>query len=96
MSNPVMPDSPIPFSDSNLAKVLKDKLQSRDPGFEPLRLRQAKVTASPGGGVVTINLAGGTTDLTGCHYLASYSPTVNDIVWALQLGPMLLILGKLA
>lgn len=57
--------------------------------------RQAKVIAVFGD-VVTITFPGDTTPIPGVYRLASYSPTVNDIVWVDIKGGDLLILGKQA
>lgn len=58
-----------------------------------LRLRMASVTASPGGGVVTVSIDGGTMDV---HYLSTYAPSVGNTVWLLVQGIDAIVLGKLA
>ena len=60
-----------------------------------VQMRQAVVTAitSP---TVIIQLSGDPVDIPGVHRLASYSPTVNDIVWVIKSGGDLLIIGKQA
>lgn len=60
----------------------------------PLHLRFGTISATPGGGVVTITLGGSTK--TGIHYDAGYTPGVNDVVWILQQGSDLLVGGKVA
>lgn len=60
---------------------------------QPLQLRQGVVTAT-GGSSCSIKVAGATTAITGIKYLASYSPTTNDIVFMLITGKDILILGK--
>lgn len=57
-----------------------------------LRLRQFKVVSVQSGSV-TIDDG---VDVAGIKYLASYSPTVNDVVWAVVTESDILILGKLA
>lgn len=57
--------------------------------------RQATVTGT-WGTTVTITFAGDATEIHGVHYLASYSPTVSDVVWVDIKGGDLLIIGKQA
>jgi hypothetical protein len=57
-----------------------------------LSLRYGTVTAISGG-MVTVTLAGGSDTY---RHLASYAPTVGDVVAMLQDGPDLLVLGDLA
>lgn len=65
--------------------------QDREP---PVRRRKGKVTATSAP-TVTVQFASGST-VSGVHYLASYSPSTNDIVWMLEVGGDYLILGKQA
>lgn len=60
------------------------------------RIRFGKVTATPGGNVITITVGGSSTAITGVRYLASYTPAVNDIVAIVQLDGTLFVLGELA
>lgn len=65
-----------------------------DPGgASPVYLRQGKITgvSAP---LVSLTLGGSTTVVSGIAKLASYTATVNDVVWVLQSGTMLLVLGK--
>jgi len=79
---------------ANLGRLIRD---GRTPNarIDSVQWRQATVTATPGGGVITITLGGSSTAITGVKYLSSYSPTVNDIVQVLMAGPDLIVLGKL-
>lgn len=45
---------------------------------------------------LTVKLSGAPTNAIGVRYLASYTPTVGDVVVVDQLGTDLLVLGKLA
>jgi hypothetical protein len=53
-------------------------------------MRAATVTGTPGSGLVELSLSGGTVE---APYLATYSPTVGDVVVLLQQGSQLLVLG---
>jgi len=66
-----------------------------DPAEPKLQLRKGQVTAIAAP-TVTVTLGGSSTAIAGVSHLASYSPTVNDIVFVLVDGPSLLVLGKLA
>lgn len=66
-----------------------------DPAESRLQLRKGQVSAVSAP-TVTITLGGSTTTIAGVSYLASYTPTVNDVVFVLVDGPSLLVLGKLA
>ena len=62
-----------------------------------LRLRQGKVivvNTSPAS--IDVQIAGDTNTLPKVKYLASYSPTTNDIIWLLANGSDLLAIGKQA
>ena len=52
------------------------------------------VTVSPNR--VSVKVSGASTAVTGIRYLASYSPTVNDVVVCLLNDNDLIVLGKLA
>jgi hypothetical protein len=66
-----------------------DAIAARGPGVS---LRTGVVTVT--GTTCTITLAGAT--LAGIPRLASYSPTVSDVVLILQAGAQLVIIGKTA
>lgn len=65
-----------------------------------VRLRQAEVVgvATSGAGTVDLLLSGAPADspTNGVRRFTFYTPTSGDIVWVLQNGPDLLVLGKLA
>jgi hypothetical protein len=44
---------------------------------------------------VSLKISGGTTAITGIRYLASYTPTVNDVVVCLMNDNDVIVLGKL-
>lgn len=61
-----------------------------------LSFHQGVVTAigtSPNS--VTINLSGGTDTISGVRYLASYTPTVSDVVFLIINNNDIVVLGKL-
>jgi hypothetical protein len=60
-----------------------------------LRLRQFKVVATASS-PARVTLEDATGDIANVRYLSSYSPTVNDVVWAIVDEPDILVLGKLA
>jgi hypothetical protein len=56
--------------------------------------RQATVSAvDTATGTCTVQLAGDPTNLAGIAYLASYTPSVNDVVWVDQLETDWLVIG---
>jgi hypothetical protein len=56
--------------------------------------RQATVSAvDTATGTVTVQLAGDPTNLAGIAYLASYTPSVNDVVWVDKLETDWLVIG---
>lgn len=61
----------------------------------PLLLRQVVVTAVNAGPPASVNIEDNG-PITGVRYLNSYTPTVNDVVWAMVDEPDILVLGKLA
>lgn len=80
-------DNPTGIGTDELAR----RLGNRRPPVIP---RQGKVTATPGGGVVTVQLPG--SDPVDMAYLAAYTPAINDTVWVLEMIPDYLVLGKQA
>lgn len=72
----------------------------RAPDQPPLRRRQAVVVGrdvNPEGidlGTVTITLED--VEIPGVPFLASYIPAAGDVVWMLQYGPEVFIVGRLA
>lgn len=64
-------------------------------GNRGLRLRQGKVISVQTGSV-TVTIGASTVAVPGVKYLASYSPTANNVVWMLTDGETILIIGKLA
>lgn len=67
------------------------------PGKGPVWRQWAVVTATAASpNSLTIRLSGGTATVAGVRYLASYTPTVNDVVLVDQDGTDLVVLGKLA
>ena len=52
------------------------------------------ISASPAS--LSIKVSGSTTAITGIRYLASYTPTVNDVVVCVLNERDLIVLGKLA
>jgi len=61
------------------------------------KLRQFKVTATSAGPPPTVTIDDRGEAIPGNRYLSSYSPTVNDTVWALiDADSDIIILGKLA
>ncbi len=73
---------------SELVKALKPEDKSV--------LRQGVVTATPGGGLISVKWGNSSVASTAQRYLASYSPTVSDSVWGISDGDVILVLGKLA
>jgi len=62
-----------------------------------LRLRQGKViTVNVSPNSIDVQIAGDANTLPKVKYLASYSPTINDIIWLLANGSDLLAIGKQA
>lgn len=61
---------------------------------QPLQMKQGVVTATASGSC-SIKIAGATDAISGIKYLASYTPTTNDVVFMLITGKDILILGKI-
>jgi len=75
-----------------LVEALHRSVDKKHPG--KIKLRQFKVTGVSGN-TVTVDDRGVNTP--GNRYLSSYSPAVNDVVWALvDSDADIIILGKLA
>ena len=75
-----------------LVDALHRSIAKEHPG--KIKLRQFKVTGVSGN-TVTVDDRG--EPLPGNRYLASYSPAVNDVVWAIvDSDADIIILGKLA
>lgn len=72
---------------ANLAKMIGGQP-------EPVRLRQATVTAAPSGGAAPVQFGAGATAIAGVRHLASANIANGDVVWVLQNGYDLLIVGK--
>jgi hypothetical protein len=54
------------------------------------------VTARTSGNTrISVQVSGATTPITGVRYLASYTPTVNDVVVCLFYDNDIIVLGKL-
>lgn len=64
------------------------------PQAGEVQLLQAKVTAV-GSGSVDVHIGDTTDVITGVKVLASVSVAVNDIVWILRTGGVLIVMGKL-
>ena len=58
-------------------------------------LRQGTVVSLQSGSL-TITLSGGSNSISGVKYLASYSPTIGDVIFVMVNNKDLIILGKLA
>lgn len=59
-------------------------------------LRFGVITARTNGNTrVSLTISGGTTAITGIRYLASYTPTVSDVVVCLVNDNDVIVLGKL-
>jgi hypothetical protein len=71
-----------------ITDALSDLLSPTDPS---VRLRTGTVSAIDGN-FVTVALSGST--ITYVPRLASYAPTVGDVVLLLQAGPQLLAIGR--
>ena len=77
------------------AQVISGKSTARDPNSNDLTVRVGVVTAV-GAGTVSIKLGGDSTVIPNVRYLASYVPTVNDVVQVVVNGTALLIIGSVA
>lgn len=66
-------------------------------GDDSARLRQGVVASVQAGPPRTLTVTvGGSVEVAGVRYLASYSPQPGDTVWLVQQGPVLVVLGDLA
>jgi hypothetical protein len=67
-----------------------------DDGPTAVRMTRGKVTdASTVGGVIGVTLGGGDVEVS-LPFFEFYTPTLNDIVYVLVIGPDKLVLGHLA
>lgn len=67
----------------------------REPLREPTVMLQGVVSNLDSNSGVSVYLSGSTFPIAGVHFLDSYSPRVNDVVWIAKTGPDLIIVGKL-
>jgi hypothetical protein len=78
-------------------RELVDLLIPRVSDLKPAMVRWGQVTATATApNSLSVKLDGSSTATPGLRYLASYTPTVGDTVVAVQNGPDVLVLGKLA
>lgn len=74
------------------ASIISGKSTARDPNSNDLTVRVGVITAL-GSGTVSIKLGGDSTVIPNVRYLASYGPTVNDVVQVIVNGTALLVIG---
>ena len=88
----------ISLNNQNLTHTLRRTRRAIKPSQieDKSTMRLATVTATPGGGVCTIQLGGNGVDVAEVKYVTSYTPVISDTVVVMKTGPDLVIIGKLS